>query len=209
MVTTSDKTGQVFGMLTVTSRGDDNRFGNAMWNCICGCGAPRIVRCSFLTGGRTKSCGCLKIKHGHTRGGRSTPEYKAWESMRDRCSNADNAGYDKYGGRGISVCSRWSDSFSNFISDMGLRPSKSHSIDRIDNSLGYFPVNCKWATKQEQSDNRRVTVWHTSGGVTKPQTQWCRDLGGSRHLVDRRLRMGWAEEQALTTPAGQRRTPTS
>ena len=140
---------------------------NRMLFCRCDCGAEKSASYSSLVSGRTKSCGCLRSeksrethrKHGHagynSNGIRCTPEYKSWTEMKGRCLNINHKSYKDYGGRGITIYQRWVDSFENFIADMGERPSKKHSIDRIDNDGNYEPVNCRWATKQEQNSNTR------------------------------------------------------
>lgn len=89
-----------------------------------------------------------------THGRRDTPEYRAWDGMKQRCTNPKARGYDRYGGAGITVCDRWMYSFENFYADMGDRPSSEHSLDRIDGSKGYSPNNCRWATRSEQQKNR-------------------------------------------------------
>ena len=163
-----DLSGRRFFRWTVLSR-DEGRY----WFCKCDCGTERAVHQSSLSRGVTQSCGCWRQEvsrkmmqemvgqpgwrgnNGATRiHGEAiarTPEYRTWISMHERCRNKDRA---DYGGRGIAVCERWK-SFENFLADMGRRPSKLLSLDRIDNDLGYSPDNCRWATKKEQQVNRR------------------------------------------------------
>ena len=96
------------------------------------------------------------------------PEYNVWRTMKARCNNPNNRKYHRYGGRGIKVCSRWEESFENFISDMGERPSPKHSIDRKDNDKGYNPENCEWAVNKIQARNKGMSSCNTTGvtGVT-------------------------------------------
>lgn len=97
----------------------------------------------------------MKRTHGYTVGGKARSIYSIWADMRQRCRNPSHHAYARYGGRGITVCDRWS-AFENFLNDMGERPTPQHSIDRVDNDKGYFPENCRWATWKEQNMNRRL-----------------------------------------------------
>mgnify|MGYP001615220933 CR=1 FL=1 len=104
--------------------------------------------------------------HGYAkRGGKATPTYASWRSMINRCTNPKVRGYDRYGGRGITVCERWLDSFENFLEDMGERPV-GKTIDRADNSGNYTPDNCKWATRSEQARNMRTNLIVVCNGVS-------------------------------------------
>jgi len=128
---------------------------------ICYCGKYFQTRVDAVVGNRTKSCGCLnekarkvpKISHGKS----YTPEYNAWACMIQRSTNRNLKSAPKYILRGITVCKRWL-KFENFFKDMGIRPSKKHSIDRIDNNKGYSKSNCRWATIFQQNYNKRNTV---------------------------------------------------
>lgn len=99
----------------------------------------------------------VKIGNNFKHGFHKTSEYRSWQHMKARCYNPNNHNYNYYGGRGIGICENWKDSFIYFITDMGLKPSKDYSLDRIDPNGNYEPSNCKWSTKREQSINRRST----------------------------------------------------
>lgn len=129
-----------------------------------------------------------------------TPEYRAFHGMHDRCRRSKNASYDRYGGRGITVCVEWQ-SFEAFYLDMGPRPSANHSLERVNNELGYSKSNCCWATPAEQSRNKRTSHLITFNGTTQCVTDWANQFGIPPSTLMRRLKRGWSIEEALTTAA--------
>lgn len=136
--------------------------------------------------------------------------YRTWYGMLERCNNPLNPAYERYGERGIKVCERWQNSFELFVLDIGEKPSKEHSIDRINNDKGYSPDNCKWATKTEQAHNRRSNKMITFRGETLNVKQWCTRLGIDAGFVYQRLKKGWDVIDALTVPRitnGQKHKP--
>lgn len=137
------------------------------------------------------------FRHGHTNP--PSPEYRTWLHIKHRCLNPANKRWDRYGGRGITVCDRWKDSFENFLGDMGLRPSPDHQIERIDNDGDYTPENCTWATRADQARNRRRTRLVTWDGRTMCLKDWAAELGiRYRTLHARIVDYGWSVERAFT-----------
>lgn len=167
----------------------------------CDCGGSTWASSTELSRGVRKSCGCLHHSHGETRGRDPSPEYKSWRAMKQRCYYPKSIGWENYGGRGIRVCDRWLNSFENFLEDMGRRPTLGHTLERKDNDLDYTPENCFWATKTEQSLNRRVTHWITLDGERLALSQWAERSGVSRATIQARLRYGWPERLAIFEPS--------
>lgn len=151
--------GQVFGRLTVIER-FRSRNGRVTWVCRCACGKLHEAVSNALTSGHTKSCGCWKDErntstaptHGHaSRKTGLSPTYQSWRGMWTRCTNPNVKSYKDYGGRGITICSRW-ERFENFLADMGERPA-GRTLDRENVNGNYEPGNCRWATRKEQAMN--------------------------------------------------------
>lgn len=196
-----DETGKRYGKLTVLEY-VPNRGHGAHWRCRCDCGNVVVVYGAYLRRGNNKSCSqkCGVTKHGGTADGIRSAEYSCWRDMQSRCENPRYLNYCNYGARGISVCDRWRGSFQAFIDDMGPRPGKGYSLDRIDNDGNYEPSNCRWATKREQDNNRRTNRLLTHRGQTKSLTEWAREFGINPLTVHHRLQRGWDLHRALTAP---------
>jgi len=198
---TPDLAGQRFHRLTVISLvlepGKQLR-----WLCSCECGATKVARPDHLINGRVKSCGCWRqdfIRGNETHGEANTDEYSIWVGMIYRCQHVQFAGYHNYGGRGIRVCDRWR-RYEDFLEDMGRRPTKRHSLDRIDNNGNYEPGNVRWATRSQQMRNTRRSRNLTYNGKTMTVVEWAELLGWSDKLLEGRLRLGWAVDRILTEP---------
>lgn len=137
-----------------------------------------------------------KITHGHTRGRTTTSTFRSWLAMRSRCENPKNERYHRYGGRGITVCQRWS-SFENFLLDMG-ECSEGMTIDRINKDGNYEPSNCKWATPTEQANNKSNNHLIEFNGKIQTIADWARDIGVSYSKLQSRLSRGWPLDVAFS-----------
>ncbi len=164
-----DLTGNQFGRLFVVSQNVDKSPYGIYWDCQCSCGKTHTVLGASLRQGLTKSCGCLKKERFFVHGKNESKEYHAWEGMIGRCTNKKNLRYYQYGGRGVTVCNRWL-KFENFYQDMGDCPV-GHSLDRIDNNMGYEPLNCRWATPEQQQRNTTAKGYGKSRGKFLPKIQ--------------------------------------
>lgn len=171
-----------------------------MWWCECVCGDISQRHTQVLRKQSPSNCGCIEKRRRLDNPPTSRhPLYGIWKSMWHRCNNPRNHAFHNYGGRGINLCERWH-TFSNFVEDMDNRPTRHHTIDRIDNNRGYSPENCQWATRKEQGNNTRLNHHLTYQGRTHTITQWAEefDIPASRVLT--RLRAGWDIEDVLFKP---------
>lgn len=203
-----DLTNHVFHRLTVIRRGPNSQ-NLTRWYCRCACGKEVLCTAGALKDGRQKSCGCLRTEratanaisrttHGDRTGFLTTPEYKAWRGVKERCFNPKHAKYEDYGGRGITVCDRWKYSFENFLADMGRRPGPGYSIDRKKNNGRYELANCRWATTREQQNNKRSNHNVTYQGETHTIREWAR-LKNINHVTLRwRLARGWSLDRIFS-----------
>lgn len=199
-----DLSGQVFGRLKVIEY-SHTKNKRAYWKCVCECGNLHIANGKYLSCGDTTSCGCSQSEYFVTKhkeaSGLKTKEYRTWRRIKNRCLNPHNNSYPIYGGRGITVCESWLNSFEKFLSDMGRAPSPKHSIDRKNNDGNYEPGNCRWATARMQNNNSSNCVFIEMDGLKLSVAEWARKFNVSYMLVYKRLRRKWSLIDALSTPS--------
>lgn len=203
-----DLTGQRFGRLVVIRKDHVARNHNIAWLCKCDCGNYHIATTANLHRGSVKSCGCWYrdyIKAGGnnrtTHGKSKTRLYKAWTQMKQRCYNQHKDGYEDYGGRGITVCEEWRNSFEAFYKwSIANGYTDKLSIDRINVNGNYEPSNCRWATNKEQSNNRRSNIHIEYKGEVKTLKQWAEEKGICEKTLKHRIESGWDIEKAMETP---------
>lgn len=195
------------GRLTVTSFAEKRRLPcgkNAKYyNCLCDCGNSLIVAKNNL-GRSTNSCGCLKSEtttarnYKHGQGSNSNKVHKAWCEMKARCKDTKSHKYTSYTDRGIFVAEEWLEDFQAFYDHIGDPPSPQHSVDRINNNLGYIPGNVRWATDIEQANNKTTNVYLEFNGQTKTRAEWAREYNIPYFRLRYRLQAGWPMEKALS-----------
>lgn len=183
--------GRRFGRLTVIGFGGLDNWGAALWRCRCDCGTECTVRGGRLRSGASQSCGCLRKERMTTHGGSNTRLYNIWDAMRARCNNPNSRCYEDYGGRGITVCDEWQCDFTAFR-DWAISHGYQDnlSIDRISNDKGYTPENCRWASAEEQSNNRRNNIFAEIDGEKKTIGQWSNTTGIPKHILYYRWNAG-------------------
>lgn len=156
--------------------------------------------------GKSSNCGCVKVlnlkkrvtTHGYTKNWNIPKEYKSWAEAKRRCLDDSRPAWKDYGGRGISMCEAWQNSFEEFFLHMGNCP-KGKSLDRINNEGNYEPGNCRWATRSEQGNNTRRTRWIDFNGKTKTLSGWAEWLGVKIGVISYRLDIvGLSIEDAMS-----------
>lgn len=218
-----DLTGQTFGRWTVIEYAGKDKYNNALWLCECSCEdkTRRIVNGNNLRRGISTSCGCFQrelskencikrnaetgAQYAKKHGLRYTRIYTIWSGMIDRCYRKSHKKYNDYGGRGISVCNEWRysvEEFYNWAINNGYNDNLS--IDRINNNGNYEPNNCRWATVDEQQNNRRYNRMYTLNNKTQTLKQWANEYKINYNtLISRIDEFNWDFEKALTTPVKQ------
>lgn len=213
-----DITNEKYGMLKVIERQGKTNDGQALWKCKCDCGNYYVARGYALRIGKVKSCGCVRYKwigekkatHKMT----NSKIYRTYSSMKNRCYNANEPSYARYGGRGITICPEWlgKNGFVNFMqwsyaNGFDENATKTQcSLDRIDNNKGYSPNNCRWANSEIQANNRRSNRLIEFNGEIHTVAEWARILDISADNISRRIDyLGWDINKALTQKVNKNR----
>lgn len=201
-----DITGQKFGLLKAIrpteQRGSDK---SVVWEFECKCGNKKLLPLKSIRGkNAVKSCGCLGYSHSQT----GTRLYKIWDNMKARCFNPNSTEYERYGGRGIIVCSEWlgENGFENFR-DWALQNGYNDTltIDRIELDKDYSPSNCKWSTYEEQLNNTSRNRLLTYNGKTQTMAQWSKELGIGYNTLNTRINtMKLSVKEAFERPVAKR-----
>lgn len=162
-----DLTGQLFGQLTVIKQIEPRMYSSGQkqttWLCECSCGKTTETTTTLLRSKRTKSCGCYALRIRTKHKDLDSKEYNAWRNMKRRCLNPNTPNYNRYGGRKITICDEWINSYEQFLSDVGRAPNPKDSLDRIDNDGNYEPSNVRWTSNTIQSINQGTSSKNTSG----------------------------------------------
>ena len=206
----TDRVGERHGRLVVLFRAENkvepSGATRAQWRCICDCGKGLTVTGHALAKGNTRSCGCLlrdTRKSEATHGMYRSAEYRIWKAMKQRCTNPSHGHYDRYGGRGITVCDAWME-FDGFFRDMGNRPEGA-TLERVDNDKGYEPGNVIWASRLAQANNRITNSKLEFRGRELTVAEWSRVTGLNSRAIAKRIASGWSVERALTEPLSRRK----
>lgn len=204
--------GKHFGRLTVLSRAGSDKRGEARWSCMCTCGNTTIANASSLKSGNTMSCGCISkellLERNQTHGlckdknGKKPRLYNIWVRMRQRCCDANSSDYARYGGRGISVCSEWSDFMTFYNWAMANGYKNNLSIERENVNGNYEPTNCSWITLKDQARNKRNSLFFTYKGEKKTLTEWSEILGLKYSTLRMKLRNGETLEKLFDVSGG-------
>lgn len=189
--------GKQFGKLTVLHR-VANKNNKSCWLCRCSCGVEKEILGVHLVHQKISSCGCSHYDKVITHHKSRTPLYQVWRDIKKRCLNKTSSDYHNYGGRGISICNEWKNSFESFYK-WAIKSGYSNNltIDRIDNSGDYCPENCRWVSRQIQCNNTRRNHFITYNGETHTLSDWCKILGLNYYTVRRRFHTGCTSAEKI------------
>lgn len=206
--------GKVQGDLTIVRDIGKDSYGSRLWECLCKCGvlvnkssgnlANGVKSCSPACGVTTSNI--ARTKHGQAKDNHRSKAYNTWISMVQRCTNLNTTHYARYGGRGITVCQEWVDSFDAFYKAVGEPPTPKHTLDRIDNEQGYYPNNVRWATRKEQSNNISSNTWVEYEGKRMTWAQWAEYFGVPYNTLMTRVKKKLPLERILQPPLQKRRS---
>lgn len=203
-----DLTGETFGDWLVLGQGGNAKGGAALWRCLCACGRQGVARGSDLRARKSQNCGCRKAARigslRRTHGQSGTRLHSIWKLMRARCEREGASGFAHYGARGVEVCPEWQDfdAFFQWARESGYRDDLT--IDRIDNSKGYEPANCRWADWETQAANRSISLLTSDGRLG---LHVARENGIPDHTYRVRIHSGWSIDRAATQPYRTRKEP--
>ena len=202
-----DLTGKKFNHWTALKLVGRTKNGGSLWQCVCDCGTISNVDGRTLRDGASRCCGCIRpyVAPSKTHGGRGDRLYGIWHGIQDRCYNPNNPRYARYGGRGITVCDEWKNSYETFrdwAMSHGYNPTAKKyecTIDRLDNDGPYAPHNCAWRSQVEQCNNRSNNHLIEYNGETHTISEWARITGIQKSTIRNRIvNMGWDVAKALT-----------
>lgn len=199
--------GKQFERLTVVGFHGKTSDRKLIWECVCSCGNHTTATGIALRTGQKRSCGCLRDESTAARftkhGMRESREYSIWQNMKNRCSDPKNLKFAYYGGKGVSVCPEWSDSFENFFRDMGECPT-DYTIERMNNNRGYEPGNCVWASRKQQARNRRTNRFIEYQGRHITVSELAEGRTISPETLLSRIKSGWEMDRALNQPVAHK-----
>jgi hypothetical protein len=198
--TPTEMTGKKIGRWTVL-RLDSIRRSNAYWVCVCQCGKEKAVAATSLKNGQSLSCGCVRreTKPALTHGMTYSPTWRSWTKMKQRAGMNKRQKHHEHLYSHVDADPCWA-SFEEFLKDMGERPSRAHSLDRIDNSKGYWKDNCRWVTQAVQSGNRRNNIVVELDGQRICLKDACRKVGMHYLTVYSRMLRGMSFQSAISKP---------
>lgn len=198
-----DLTGRRFGRLVALGPVGVDKSHHVIWLCRCDCGNEKPISSHDFRRPNTRSCGCLSAENNQRNYGlKNSPIHTVWRSMIKRCFSKNHPSYSNYGGRGITVCTEWRESFRTFydyVSQLSHYGEEGYTLDRIDNDGNYEPGNVRWATMKQQSRNKRTNRVLTLDGVSRPLIEWIEITGLRENTLRKRLARGWSVRDALLT----------